>query len=186
MTRRQSSNKRCEGAFERAYREHHKRLFSFILRSVGRRESAEDILQEVFLRLAQRERLLTSGRDLRPWLYKVASSRVIDHYRSRAVQLEVPADGHTLDGLAGSYDSPEGAAMSREACRAVSEALLVLPYRERTAIMMRQYSGLSFAQVARAMGAPLGTVLSWVHRGLARLGDELRKQGHAPDDLLRG
>jgi len=185
MTRKHSGRNTYERNFEHAYDEHHKRVFAFILRSVGRKELAEDILQEVFLRLAERKDLLDRGQDVRPWLYKVAASRVIDHYRSRTAQSEVLTDDRSLAGFAASSQPPEAAAANREAARVVRNALTRLPYEQRTAIMMRQYSGLTFAEVAKAMDAPLGTVLSWVHRGLVNLGNDLRKQGYARDDLLQ-
>ena len=186
MSRQPNDREGYDCAIARVYEQYHKPLFSFILRSVGRRETAEDILQEVFLRLVRQEHLLSDARDPRAWLYRVAATRVIDHFRSRPAQSEMPVEPQTLECLPAHQESPDAMAVGGETTRIVRKALGRLSHNERMAIMMRQYSGMPFAEVAKAMGAPLSTVLSWVHRGLEKLGKDLREQGFKADDLLRG
>ncbi len=139
-------------AVESAYRAHHLALLRLAWLMSGSRERAEDAVQEVFLRY---QGLPSAPRD--PWSYlrRMVVNEVIDAGRRAAVEARFRPDQDLV------LHDPE----LDETWAAVCE----LSEGPRRALILRYYADLPLAEVAEVMGAPLGTVKSWIHRGLERL-----------------
>jgi RNA polymerase sigma-70 factor (ECF subfamily) len=162
--------------FERLVREHQDRLFAFALSLCGRGDEAEDVAQEAFIRAyralgrypAQRRR------ELRPsaWLHRIALNVFRNRIRGRRPQMVV-LDGQLADGARGPAELAELAGQ-RDELRA---RLRLLPERYRVAVLLRYAQDLSYDEIASAMGQPLGTVKSNVHRGLEMLRREYSEVG---------
>ena len=159
---------------------HHQDLvYGIALRSTKRPADAEDLAQEAFVRAYRALAGYPSERirDLRPrgWLAAIVGNLGRNHARRRAETTaglddvaEVRADGDP---------GPERAAVQREAANLWRRRLDALPPRYRRAVELRHVSGLSYPELAEALGRPLGTVKSDVHRGVRLLRTALEQEG---------
>lgn len=156
------------------------RLFGFLYRLSGSRTEAEDMLQELFLRVVKRIDRYRHEGQFEAWLFRIATNLARDRLRrlQRAPE-SVPIDdadqesqnARRVDRAATGVASgdPGEAAAFREQSDRLNLAIKRLPDAEREVVMLRHFSHLSFAQIAAAMGTPVGTALARAHRGLARL-----------------
>lgn len=157
------------------------RLFGFLLRVTGSHSDAEDLLQEVFVRLV---RMIASYRHqdrFEAWIFRIAANLARDRARHAARTprgLAIKGHGEAgdlscspdpLDSLSGSGDAADDRMIRREERDALAEALEKLPAAEREVIMLRHFSELSFKEIAEITDTPLGTALARAHRGLGKL-----------------
>lgn len=139
------------------------RLRGYIAFRVREPADVDDLVGEVFRRAVDGP--LPADEGAWPaWLFRVAHNAVVDHYRRRRF-LSLPS---LLDRPDDAPGLPERAIHS-ERLRATDRALRTLPGRQRSAIYLRYYEGLDFAQVAVVMDIPSATARSLVHRGLKRV-----------------
>lgn len=153
-----------------------KRLYGFFYRVLGQRNDAEDLMQEVFLRVV---RMIAAYRDdgrFEPWLFRIAANLARDRIRTvRRTPTRVALDNDDGEGpssfdAASTEDSAPHLRMEREEeSDRLNAALAQLPEWEREVVMLRHFSQLSFKEIADLMGTPLGTALARAHRGLERL-----------------
>lgn len=158
-------------------------VYSLCLRIVRDSATAEELTQEVFVRLwrsaasfdAQRGRLST-------WLLRIAHNLALNEIRRRqsrpvtAPDADWEAESATLADTSAESDPAQLAAL-RERAMAVRAALAKLPEAQRVAIELAFFGGLSQAEVAAALGDPLGTVKSRIRVGLQRLRELLLAAG---------
>ena len=157
------------------------RLFGFLYRLTGSREDAEDLVQEVFLRVVRMLPDYTHRGRFEAWLFRIAANLGRDRIRRvrRAptiISIFRGRDNRDDSDLGGDWDgpdesgtTPDGPLVHREQVDRLQEALSRLPAPEREVIMLRHYSALSFGEIAEVMATPLGTALARAHRGLAKL-----------------
>lgn len=179
-----------DGTFEEFVRVYQDRLFSFALRLTSRREDAEEIAQDAFVRAyralatypAERIRAMA----LRAWLYQITLNVTRNRLRGKKVKL-VSLD-HPLSPRGDTAWEAQDAEAKRpdaryEASRRRADmASLVagLPERYRAPILLRYVEGLPLEEVARVLGQPVGTAKSNVHRGVNALREALvasRREG---------
>jgi len=129
------------------------------------RVDAEDLVQETFLQLYRARLDFKPGARLRPWLMTIALNLKRDLFRRRGRRPEHPMEAAAEDARI----ATNGGAARREARRTLERALAGLPARHRQAIELHWVAGLSFPEVAQAMGAKLSAVKVWAHRGYKRL-----------------
>ena len=164
-------------ALESVYDRHAGFVMGVALRVLGNREEAEEVVQDVFLKLwssairydPQRAKITT-------WLFAVTRNRALDFLRRRASR---PA-GRPLEAeppLADGSRGPEDDCAPGEHRAAVAAALARLPETQRQAIEFSFYRGFSHTEIARRTGAPVGTVKSRIHQGMGRLRQELERAG---------
>ncbi|HSS94077.1 MAG TPA: sigma-70 family RNA polymerase sigma factor [Candidatus Dormibacteraeota bacterium] len=157
--------------FERMVDEHKDRIFAASLAMTGNRHDAEEVAQDTFLRAYRAlatyapERI----RDLkeRPWLHRIAVNVVRNRVRGVHPRL-VELNGSEPDHSRG----PEDHAMERMQLDELAARVAELPIRYREAVVLRHVRELSYAEVAEALGQPVGTVKANVHRGLKLLRGE--------------
>jgi len=169
------------------------RLFGFLFRMAGRREDAEDLLQEVFLRLVRMIATYQDDGRFEPWLFRIAANLVRDRIRrlrrrpgDRPGGSDAGEEDRTGELPAGAAP-PDATLEQGEARDRLAAALRQLPEPEREVILLRHFSQMSFREIADATGTPLGTALARGHRGLARLrsimtGDPAKEAGRSDDD----
>jgi len=179
-----------DGAFEELVRAYQDRLFSFALRLTGRREDAEEVAQDAFVRAyralcgypAQRIRAMA----LRAWLYRITLNVARNRFRGkklRLVSLDHPLSpqGETAWEAADDPDSRPDARYEQSQQRLDIAALVSgLPDRYRAALVLRYVDGLPLDEVASVLGQPLGTAKSNIHRGVNALREALiasRREG---------
>jgi RNA polymerase sigma-70 factor, ECF subfamily len=152
------------------------RLYAFTLRLIGHPSDAEEIAQEALIRAYTAlqgyppERIATLA--VRPWLYQIALNLVRNRHRGARPTLSLAAeedDGQRPEPAADTREGPEQQALRRERGRELADHLLALPRRYRAAVVLRHVAGLEYGEVAAALGVPLGTAKSDVHRGVRLL-----------------
>jgi len=164
------------GALGEAYDDHAGAVFGVAWRMLGDRPSAEDIVQEVFLRLWQCPESYDPARGrLRAWLCAAARHRAIDQLRRaetyhRCLRL-------VAAGLLARVPDPAEPAVRDAVAEAVRVAVGDLPEPHRTAVMLAYYGGLSYRQVAVTLGIAEGTAKSRLRLGLRALAASLSDQG---------
>jgi len=173
---------RDEIAWQLLVERHSRRVLNIAYQFTGRREEAEDLAQEIFLRVY---RALTKF-DLRtsflPWLVRLSRNLCIDEYRSRAREKsmltgEEPNPERTADTRAGPARNLE----ERELAERVQNGLQRLPEELRTMLVLRDLQGLSYAEIADSLNLPEGTVKSRIHRArleMAQVLSRAEKSGH--------
>lgn len=138
-------------------------LRHYVGRRVADPHAAEDIVQDVFLKLVRRLGQPLEPGPLHAFVFRVARNAVVDHYRRRRPGGELPDD--LRDGLA---EDAERAAMA-PLCTSFRSFVHGLPPEQREALLLTEYEGLTQKQVADRLGVAVSTVKSRVQRGRARL-----------------
>jgi len=161
------------------------RVFGLLYRLTGSRETAEDLLQETFLRVVRTIAEYEHGGKFEAWLFRIAANLARDHAR-RVKRRGQPAtlDASGRDDAAGgpaladpAAADPGGALIRREAGERLSECLADLSEMDREIILLRYFSELSFREIAEMLRVPLGTALARAHRALHRLRAALGEEG---------
>lgn len=170
-------------AFAELVARHEKRLWTFVRRFVADSATAEDLLQEVFLRIVKSAAEWEPAAKFSTWLYTIARNLCTDNARRvalrRAESLDQagpdrsqPGDDsgpHRIDKIAGTAANGEKAAMNREIADRVDRALAELPVEQREVFLMREVMDMSFAEIAQATKASEPTVKSRMRYALERL-----------------
>lgn len=145
---------------ETIWKEYHDRLYAFIRRRVSDRFAADDILQDVLLKVHTALPSLKEGTKLQGWLYQIARNAVIDHYRSRRPQEPLP------DWLAQPASEPAEAAR-RELTACLRPMIDQLPAPYRDALTLADLENRPQHEVAKTQGLSLSGAKSRVQRGRA-------------------
>jgi RNA polymerase sigma-70 factor (ECF subfamily) len=159
-------------ALEAIYDRYGDYVYSVSLRVVGDAQLAEDIAQEVFLRLWRRPDLFDSGRGrFITWLLSVARNRAIDERRSRGRRFrhENPPGSMADDLPAERAEDPAASALHSDDRVVVQKALALLPEDQRIAIQLAYFGGYTQQEIAAGLHQPLGTVKTRIRLGLQKL-----------------
>jgi RNA polymerase sigma-70 factor (ECF subfamily) len=153
-------------------------IYALAYRTLGRDEDARDVCQETFLRAYRGLHAFKGEAKFSSWLYRIALNLCRDAMRRerRAPLVAVP-DGIDPTELAAQQPSPapsvEDVVAQAELGRHVAAAMRRLPEDQRTAILLKEYHGLTFQEIAEVMGCPLSTAKTRVYQGLSVLRREL-------------
>jgi RNA polymerase sigma-70 factor, ECF subfamily len=172
-------------AFEQLVHRHKRGLYNFLLRSVHSQSRAEELLQEVFLRVIRAKDRYQRTARFTTWVYTIARNLCVDESRRqkfrRTVPLEAKRRGRSDEGGTSILDvTPAGQTATDVASEAptirarVAAAIQNLPDDQREVFIMRQFGGLSFKQIGEAVGAPENTVKSRMRYALEKLRGDLR------------
>jgi RNA polymerase sigma-70 factor, ECF subfamily len=170
-------------AFELLLARHERKVWNFLRRSVGDATIAEDLLQEVFLRVIKARAEWKGEAKFTTWVYAIARNLCVDHAR-RAVHrdtrsLDAPTrtdqeNPETLhDRLASNERDAEGSASDGEVRARVDAAVAALPADQREVFLLREVMDMPFAEIAVVVGAPEPTVKSRMRYALERLREAL-------------
>jgi RNA polymerase sigma-70 factor (ECF subfamily) len=169
--------------FARAYDEHGPGVYGAALRVLGNPATAQDVAQDVFLRLWRRPSAFDSRRgDLGAYLRLMARSRALDLWRTAQAAGRATDRMKIMSGRDGPRpaEQPDAQAEHRERSRGLRDALGVLPEAQREAVVLAYWGGLTADEIARRAGVPLGTAKSRVRLGLERMRAELERCGREP------
>jgi RNA polymerase sigma factor (sigma-70 family) len=156
-----------QAAYEALVGRYQSRLLAFCRHMLGSREDAEDVLQEVFA--AAFNAMIADERSLnvRPWLYRIARNRSLNHLR-RATAIGVDSmDVHLAEGGATTADKVH----RREDFRLLIEDVRQLPETQRTALLLREIDALSYEQIAEAMETTVPSIKSLLVRARVSLAE---------------
>jgi RNA polymerase sigma-70 factor (ECF subfamily) len=155
-------------------------IFALAYRTLGREEDARDVTQETFLRAFRALRGFKGDAKFSSWLYRIALNLCHDWMRKerRAPLVAIP-EGVDVEQLAaerGPIETVEDLAARAELSRGVAAAMEHLPAEQRQAIILKEYHGLTFQEIADLMKCPLSTVKTRVYQGLSTLRKQLGEQ----------
>ena len=145
-------------------RRHATRLLTFLARMAGDRHQAEELFQDVFLTVWVKRRQYQFPRPFKPWLYAIAANRchAVARGRRPVASLE--------DAVPAAADpSPEECAVATETAALVATAVTLLPPKQRAVVVLRTWEGMSYSEIAEALGRTEATVRSHMQQanGLA-------------------
>jgi RNA polymerase sigma-70 factor (ECF subfamily) len=179
------------GGAEAVWREFHDELLGFIARRVRTREDAEDILQEVMLRIHRSSGDLEHADRVTGWIYRIASNAIIDHYRRPArreflsgdrVEVPEPVDTESLP-VADESSTPE---LRGELARCLRPLIERLPVSFREALVLTEFDGVTQAEAAARLGLSVSGMKARVQRGRSRLKGALLDCCHVELDRRGG
>jgi RNA polymerase sigma-70 factor (ECF subfamily) len=168
-------------AFAGLVRQFQTPTYRFILRMVRRPSVAEDVAQDVFLRLWENLGRIDDADLLPAWLRRVATNAVIDHWRKEDARRR-RREALREHPIARRVVRPSARLETEEAVNAVRAAVDALPVKLRSVLMLRAVEGLSYDQLAETLGISVGAVRSRLFRARQEL-LALLKRGRAPDYL---
>ena len=153
--------------FESLVEEHSAELFVYLWRLTGEVASAEDCLQETFLRALKAYARFKPHGSVRAWLYKIATNVARSQRRReiRQAHQEIAIDVERIPGDYSTMDEIE----KRETLAAVAAAVERLPHKQRTALILRKYQGLSYAEISTALDCTQEAARANVYQALKRL-----------------
>ncbi len=159
---------RDRSAFERLYRSTSSTLFAICLRVLPNRTEAEDVLQEVYVLVWNKAPQFDAGRaSALAWLASIARHRAIDRLRSGAAEgrasVELPED------LRDPTPSPADRAEATNVGARLEQCMERLDERRRSLVRTAFFEAATYEELARRIGAPLGSVKSWIRRSLLQL-----------------
>ena len=164
-------------------------IYALAYRVIGREEDARDVCQETFLRAYRALPGFKGQAKFSSWLYRIALNLCHDWVRKqrRVPMMQVPEgmDPTELAADGQPAESIEDLVYRKELGEAVVEAMTLLPEEQRTAIVLKEYHGMTFQEIAELQGCPLSTVKTRVYQGLSVLRRHLEKRGMAPQMAKR-
>ena len=154
-------------------------IYALAYRTIGREEDARDVCQETFLRAFRALPAFRGQSKFSSWLYRIALNLCRDWMRRerRTPVVQAPEDMDLLElaAAAGPSESIEDLVARKDLTRAVERVMATLPEEQRTAIILKEYHGLTFQEIADLVGCPLSTVKTRLYQGLVVLRRELAK-----------
>lgn len=166
---------------ELIWKEFDAKLRLFILKHVGDEDAADDVLQEVYLKIHSNIQTLRDDTKLKSWLYQIARNAIIDHYRYQRTM------GKLTGMLAFSVDleMKDGDHSSiYELYQSIESMINQLPHKYREVLVLTEYEGLSQKEIAERLGISLAAVKSRVRRAKEKLRDSLLACCHFKYDRL--
>ena len=177
---------RCTGireAFEEIVHRYERELYNYLYHYLGNAANAEDVFQKTFLAVLRDCGKFEAGRELRPWLYRIATNKAIDHQRQARhfrVISQVENDSDTcsiVDQVIGNEPEPFEDPMDREIACKVREAVESLPEQLRQAVYMVYFQGLTYREAADAVGIHSATLSLRVKSAIGKLNYMLKNVG---------
>jgi len=159
-------------AFQALYDRHHRGVFGFLLRSLGDRRLAEDLLQETFLRVFAHRHAYRPTATLRTWLFTIVRNLLIDQFRQRSKNPEIES-GEILETVADAGATPLQEAEASEVAERLQAAVLSLRPSQREVLLLHRFAGLRPEEIAEVTGASPAGVRVTLHRALRQLRDFL-------------
>jgi RNA polymerase sigma-70 factor, ECF subfamily len=164
-------------------------IFALAYRVIGREEEARDVCQEAFLRAYRALPGFKGEAKFSSWLYRITLNLCRDWIRKQrrqpVAQLPEDADIDEIAASVGPVESIEDLVARRELSAVVEDAMTRLPEEQRTAIVLKEYHGMTFQEIADLQGCPLSTVKTRLYQGLSVLRRELERGGQIVPQLVK-
>ena len=153
-------------------------LLNYIARFTGRGDDAEDVLQELFIRVFRSLSGFDTSRRFKPWMYRIATNLCYDHLKKKKPALSLDKDyasadsdnGATLlDFIADENYDPEKHYLHRELLEEIKDRIDILPDGQREAFLMFHFEDMQYKDIAETLKIPVGTVKSRLHNACRRI-----------------
>lgn len=166
-----------QAAWDAIVRQHWRKVFNLAYKFVGKHDEAEDLAQEIFLKIYKALGTFDRRANFQTWLISISRNLCIDHYRSVRKERETIArevDPATVTPAA-TDPTPLAALERRDLRELIRQGLERLPRTLRTAVILRDLHELSYQEIADQLGLPEGTVKSRINRGRHELARQIRR-----------
>jgi len=164
-------------------------IYALAYRVIGKEEDARDVCQDAFLRAYRALPGFKGQAKFSSWLYRIALNLCRDWIRRqrRAPVSQLPEDMDAIELASekGPVESIEDLVARRELTAIVEEAMSELSEEQRTAIILKEYHGMTFQEIADMQGCPLSTVKTRLYQGLSLLRRRLEQQGQVMPQLVK-
>ena len=179
-----------EEAWAAIVQQHRRKVFNIAYKFVGRHDEAEDLTQEIFLRIFKALHTFDRRANFQTWLISISRNLCIDHYRSRRKERETIArdiDASTLTP-ASTERGPFSQLEQADVKQLIKLALAELPPTLREAVVLRDLQEFSYLEIADRLHLPEGTVKSRINRGRLELARQISRlqQQHAREKAPGG
>ena len=156
-------------------------IYALAYRVIGREEEARDVVKETVLRAFRGIKNFRGRAKFSSWVYRIALNLCRDWIRrERRAPIQATPEGIDLVELAaeqGPVESIETLVARHDLSKIVEQAMALLPDEQRTAIILKEYHGMTFQEIADLQGCPLSTVKTRLYQGLTVLRRHLQAQG---------
>ncbi len=182
---------RCLGGDQHAWEQivqiHWRKVFNVAYKFVGKHDEAEDLTQDIFLKIFKSLSSFDRRANFQTWLISVSRNLCIDHYRSVRKEREtIDRDVDPGDLMPVSVEvSPYAALEARDRVTMLREAMAALPDTLRTAVLLRDIRELTYQEIADQLDLPEGTVKSRINRGRSELARQIKRLKDQHDELAR-
>lgn len=154
------------------------KLFAYLYRLIGDREEAEDLLQDVFIKVFKNLNNYDAERKFSSWIYRIAHNEAVNHIKRKYLKKFISWEDvvSSKDKLETSVeDSPDSSWMRRETVKEVDEAINKLPIKYRQVLVLRYYSDKSYEEIGEILKKPVNTVGTLINRAKKKLYEEIKK-----------
>jgi len=175
-------------AFDELVNRYYKQIFRFLVRFTGRPHVAEDLIQDIFVKVYRSAQTFDPTKKFRPWLYSIAANRARDALRSASRvgrQIVLQHDGEqenvSLESLLpGAPSPPDQDMIAQETTEKVKRALTEMPEPLREILVLAYYDQISYKEIADILEIPLGTVKTLLHKAVLTFGEIWKR--YEPDE----
>lgn len=164
-----------QGAWEMLVNAYSKKIFNLAYQFEGSFQAAEDLTQDIFIKLHHNLSKYDQKTSFDGWLLTLTRNYLIDHYRRHKVEKQKRNEFQEYNLASGSGTGPESHIQRSEAQNVVWEGLKALSPEVRMAVILRDIQEIKYEEIAEIMGLPLGTVKSRINRGRLQLAGRLKK-----------
>ncbi len=182
-----------EGAFNQLVNLWYKRIYNYVLKQCSDMDNAADITQKTFIAVYKNLKKLKEIDRFKPWIYRIATNFCLEEgrrkSRSKTVSFTttVSQEGETTiveEGQAeGTYYNPEMTFRKQEIEHILFDCLDELPRDQRSVIVMKEYEGMKFREIAEILNTSENTVKTWLYRGLKQLKKYLEERNFTRETL---
>lgn len=155
-------------AFGELVRRHREGVVNVVYRMCGDAHLAEDAAQEAFIRAWQKLPSYRPRSPFRNWVYRIATNVALDALRRERITVDIDEIPLSTSG-----GGPEAVVELNERAQMVQQAVLSLPPASRTVLVLREYEGLSYREIADSLDIPIGTVMSRLNYARKHLAEDL-------------
>ncbi len=159
-------------AFDTLFFRYERKVYNFLLKRVGKEETAADLFQEVFLRVHKNREGFNPQASFAAWLFTIAHNLIKDHYKRRGIEV-LSATGEQAV-LEAEPTTPFSQLARKELGEAVRQALQQLPNGQREVVELSAYGGLRYPEIAQVTHQSVGAVKQKAHRAFLNLREKLR------------
>lgn len=154
-------------------------MFNYIYRCVGHRQDAEDLLQDVFMKIHKSLPAEIAPEEIRPWIFTVTRNTIRDYYRRRKVRENYLVDTEDISefiaGVGNNSFSPEKYVLTAEMQAKFEKIIPELPVHLKEVFLLRHQAGLSFKQIAEMLDCPVNRLLGRMHLAMKKIRHEMEK-----------
>ena len=167
------------GAYREIEKRYQKKLFTYIYHLVGNREEAEDILQNVFVKMYNNIKRFDTKRKFSSWIYRIAHNEAVNFLKRKSKKQFVSWEDITVskDKLEASSKeiSPVDSWIKKETKKEVQDALNRLPGKYREALVLRYFLDKSYEEISEILGKPINTVGTLINRAKKKLSQVMKE-----------